>query len=69
MPKLNWIPTDGRNTIAAYGYPIPIKRTHGAPPFKLETDQHVPDAEYWTVALAKVDAERFAAEMDEFCPQ
>jgi hypothetical protein len=67
MPKLNWIPTDDGNTLAADGYPIRIKRTHGVPPFKLETDRHVPDAGYCSLDLAKVDAERFAAEMDEFC--
>ncbi len=68
MPRLNWLPTNDGNTLVADGYPIRIKRTHGQPPFKLETDGHMPDAGYWGLALAKFDAERIAAEMDEFCP-
>jgi hypothetical protein len=66
MVKLNWISAADGNTLCADGYPIRIRRTRGSPPFKLETDGHVPDAGYWTLALAKLDAERFAAEMDEF---
>ncbi len=68
MPKLNWIAAKDGNTLLADGYPIRIKRTRSLPPFKLETDGHIPDTGYWGLGHAKLDAERIAAEMDAFCP-
>jgi hypothetical protein len=68
MTKLHWIAGDNGNTLYADGYPIRIRRTRGNPPFKLETDGHVPDAGYWGLESAKLSAEKFAAEMNEFCP-
>lgn len=68
MTKLHWIAGDDGNTLYADGYPIRIKRTRGDPPFKLETDGHVPDAGYWGLASAKLSAEQYADEMNEFCP-
>jgi hypothetical protein len=73
MTKLRWIAGDNGNTLYADGYPIRIRRirirrTRSDPTFKLETDGHVPDAGYWGLESAKLSAEKFAAEMDEFCP-
>jgi len=68
MTKLYWIAGDDGNTLCADGYPIRIRRTRGDPPFKLETDGHRLDVGYWTLASAKLDAEKYADEMNEFCP-
>ena len=69
--KLTWIAGADGNTLCADGYPIRIKRTRAMltqPPFMLEADGHVPTSGYWTLASAKADGARFAAEMREFSP-
>lgn len=64
---ISWIAADDGNTLCADGQPIRIRRTGGDPPFILEADGHQ-KAGYWSLASAKLDAERIAAEMDEFLP-
>jgi len=65
---LVWIASDDGRTLKASGYPISIERGQsvGAAPYRLLRDGT--GYAYWSLANAKIYAEKMAREIDEFAP-